>query len=167
MITTRNDKFHLVTARYNNVTHKELVEYKKKRNIDGCLFNVPREMPEGVMREGKVFVFEMNNDRNQIMGIGYLLNRIRYDKYYKVHSDMNYNRCSYVGKYHVSREKILECEEHKDVLEIIENIVFRGKNHIKRGQGFISIPEKKMKEHKMRILRMLIELFIYERNFDD
>lgn len=166
MITTRNEKFHLVTARYNNQTYKELQDYKTKRKIKGCLFNVPREMPDSIVGNGKVFVFEMNNDLNKIMGIGYLLNHVRYDKYYKVHSDMNYNRCSYIGKYYVSREKIVEYQDNKETLELIENMVFRGKDHIKRGQGFISIPQKKLKHNKKEILKMLIDLFVYERTED-
>jgi len=165
MITTSHDQYFFGTVRYNNNTYKELSEYKNQKKFTGCIYNVPREMPNSITKEAKVFMFEMNNDTNQIEGVGYLLNKIRYDKYYKIHSDSNYNQCSYIGKYHITRDNIISNREYKDIIELIEGIVFRGKDHIKRGQGVISIPSKKIKEHKVIIFNSLKKMFM--EHFDN
>ena len=37
-------------------------------------------------------------------------------------------------------------KHHKTILELVENAVFKGKDHIKRGQGISRLPEKKLKK---------------------
>jgi len=162
MITTKNDRYYIQTVRYNNNTYNELQEYKRKNNIRGCIYNVPREITKTVIPLGKVFVFEMNNDINKIMGIGYIINHNKYDKINRIHNDNFYNLYSYIGKQYINREKILSYREYIHIIEIIEYIVFKGKTHIKRGQGFISIPERKLEEYKnikKDIYNMLYNLF--------
>ena len=33
-------------------------------------------------------------------------------------------------------------------MEILENILFKGKTHLKRGQGITLLPEKRLREHQ-------------------
>ena len=44
MITTKKERYYLQTLRYNNNTYNELQEYKRKKNIVGSFYNVPREI---------------------------------------------------------------------------------------------------------------------------
>lgn len=163
MITTNKERYYLQTVRYNNKTFDELQLYKRKHNINGSIYNVPREIKNTIIPFSKIFVFEMNNDTNKIMGIGYIINHNKYDKYIKIHNDNFYNLYSYTGKQHVTRDVIISNREYIPILELLEYIVFKGKTHIKRGQGFISIPEKKLSEYKnikKDIFKMLNKLFV-------
>jgi hypothetical protein len=96
---------------------------------------IPYDMP--------VFVIEMNNSNNQIVGIGLIKNRPVNDRYYKVHEDANHNRYIYIGKYYLSREFIMLSNPF--LVEILDHILFKGKTHSKRGIGLSLLPEKVLK----------------------
>jgi len=165
MIEIPNDKFYLLTTRFNNYTFNENKIFKQKHNFEGCIYNVPQEISPKIPILSKVFVFEMNNEENKIMGIGYLKNKPNFRKRRIIYSDNNYNRYSYIGKYRIDRKELYKDE--KEFLKIIEDLVFKGSDHIKRGQGFISIPEKKInkickikKHFKKELLNFLINIFL-------
>ena len=81
-----------------------------------------------------LLVFEMNNDKNEIEGIGLIRNYLRMDKYYKVYSEGNYNRYTYQSPYRISRAEFTE--EELKFCNMMEIIVFKGYNHIKRDKVF-------------------------------
>lgn len=159
MIKLKHDIFYITTTRYNNKTYIENQTFRRKYNYQGCVYNVPREMPNYIPFKAKVFVLEMNNDENIIMGIGYLYNKPYTKKYLKIHKDMNYNRYSYVSKYRIDRDSMTERQIEK--LRIIEELVFKGKTHLKRGQGITSMTQIKVDTNKKFILNFMIELFTY------
>jgi hypothetical protein len=84
-----------------------------------------------------MFVVEMNNDLNRIMGIGFVRNR-PYVRKYAVYSNMNYNRYVYVGKYRIDRAEMSVAEEF--VMKWLDLVCFKGANHMKRGQGMTAFP---------------------------
>jgi hypothetical protein len=85
----------------------------------------------------------MNNSNNQIIGIGLIKNKFVTDKVYKIQQDSNYNRYIYLGEYHVSREVI---DDYNPLLVyILDEILFKGYTHSKRGLGLTKIPEKVLK----------------------
>lgn len=157
MIKYKHNIFYLLTTRFNNETFEENKIFRLKHNFNGCIYNEPREIPCSVNINHKLFVFEMNNQKNEIMGIG-LLDKQVY-KRYKVHRDMNYNRYTYIGKYRLDRDYITR--EDMEYLKIIETIVFKGKDHVKRGHGFISIPQKKIEKNKKELLHFILRLIQY------
>ena len=53
--------------------------------------------------DSAVFVLEMNNDKNKIMGIGMVRNHPVLNKY-RVYKNNNYNRYVYTGKHYINRE---------------------------------------------------------------
>ena len=57
------------------------------------------------------------------------------DKRYKIYEDRNYNRYTYKGNKRIDRENIID----KENLEKLELRLFKGKNHLKRGQGIQNI----------------------------
>jgi uncharacterized protein YecT (DUF1311 family) len=86
------------------------------------------------------FVIEMNNSTNKVEGIGLIKNSPFTDKYCKVHEDGNTNRYIYIGKHFMERSKIDEL--NSSLLIILENCLFKGRSHSKRGSGLSLFPEK-------------------------
>lgn len=152
--------FTIVTGRYNNETWEATFNYRLKKNIE-CIYAPPCPLTESIDLNSPVFVIEMNNSTNKLMGIGLINNKIE-EKIYKVQSDSNCNRFIYIGKYHISREII---EQYNSLLlNILEKILFKGKTHSKRGTGLTKFPEKLLKLEiceKIDIKNEIRRIFIY------
>ena len=82
----------------------------------------------------------MNNEKNRIEGIGLIKNLLVHDKRHKIYENNEYNRYIYRGKYWLSRNHINEF--NSQILEIFENILFKGRSHLKRRIGITIITEK-------------------------
>tara|TARA_Y100000992_G_scaffold302653_2_gene277992 strand:- start:5948 stop:6643 length:696 start_codon:yes stop_codon:yes gene_type:complete len=104
-------------------------------------YNTPIKIHDSVEVGKELYIFELNNDKNKIMGLVRLNNVIEKKKYNKIHDDMNYNRYSYNG-IRIDRKDITD----KGTLEKIENILFYGSRHQKRGQGIQKVGEESKKE---------------------
>jgi hypothetical protein len=101
----------------------------------------------------------MNNSTNKIEGIAYLKNRPYTKKRLCVYKDNFYNRMMYIARLHIERTNL--SVEQISLLEQIENFVFYGKGHIKRGHGFTSIPQKHLnKKLKEDIERHFIYTYL-------
>jgi hypothetical protein len=131
--------FSIVTDRYNNETWEASVQYREKRKI-ACIYAPPYKLTEKILLETPVFVIEMNNEKNEIMGIGLIKNKIMTDKVYKVQEDSNHNRYIYIGEYHISRD-VLD-DYNSRLVYILDEILFKGYTHSKRGSGLKKFPEK-------------------------
>ena len=104
----------------------------------------------------------MNNEINQVMGIGLIKNKPITDKIYKVQADSNCNRFIYIGEYHISRE-ILE-DYNPFLIYVLDEILFKGKTHSKRGSGLTKIPEKVLKLdvcEDLDIKKEIRKIFVY------
>jgi len=154
----------IVSTRFNNETWQENVEYRNKHNKTGCSYGAPYPMSPKILPESIVFVLEMNNYKNKIEGIGLLRNKAIFEASANVHTERNYNRCLYHGKYRVSRDDI---ERMNPTLnKILDHILFKEKTHLKRGIGFTSVPEKLLNHSiceginlKNEIRQLFIDLF--------
>ena len=129
----------IVTTRFNNETLETNYAYRKKKEFK-CMYCSPTEITSKIPYNEPVFVIEMNNETNEIAGIGLIKNSIVKNKYFKVHKDANTNRYTYVGKHFLDREKINEVNTL--LVYILETILFKGKTHSKRGAGLTLIPQK-------------------------
>ena len=158
MLKLKNDTFYITTTRFNNDTYRQNERFRTNNNISGCVYGTPHEMPTYIPINGKVFVFEMNNSKNQIEGIGYMYNRLYTRKRLRIYKDNNYNRYSYLGKHRVDREDMTG--KQLIDLEVIEDLVFKGYGHLKRGQGITSFTQKKVDDNKKFIISFLVKLFI-------
>ena len=131
--------FTIVTTRFNNETWQKNCENRIKRG-HACIYASPHELSPKIDLDSPVFVIEMNNSINKIEGIGLIKNKFQTDKYYKIQNDQNYNRYIYFGHYHIERTII---ENYNPFLVyILDQILFKGYTHSKRGAGFTTIPEK-------------------------
>lgn len=135
--------FNLVSTRFTNDTWEANQSYREKIHHNGCIYGSPQEMSPKILIDSVVFVIEMNNSKNQIEGIGLIKNRSCADKYYKIYGDGNYNRYIYKSEYRLGREYIMR--ENSLIVQILDQILFKGYSHLKRGSGFTTIPEKLLK----------------------
>ena len=130
----------MVSTRFSNATLDENRTYCSKTGITGCIYGSPFEMSPNILHDSLVFVIEMNNNSNQIEGIGLIRNLPFMDKYYPIYMEGNYNRFVYKSEYHISRELLLR-NNHILVI-VLDYLLFKEKNHMKRGCGFTSITQK-------------------------
>ena len=124
--------YTVVTTRFNKETLIKNYEYRAKHGLK-CMYCCPSEMSPKIHYNSPVFVIEMNNSINKIEGIGLIKNKPETKKYYKVHSDGNTNRYTYIGEYYIEREII--DDYNSPLLYALEEILFKGKTHSKRGSG--------------------------------
>ena len=151
----------VVTGRYNDETWEATTRYRERKNL-ACIYAPPHRLAETIDLNSPVFVIEMNNSKNQIMGIGLIKNKLVTDKVYKVQEDSNCNRYIYIGEYHISRE-ILD-DYNPQLVYVLDEILFKGYTHSKRGSGLTRIPEKVLKLdicENMDIKKEIKNIFIY------
>jgi hypothetical protein len=137
--------FTIASTRFNNSTLAENLEYRIKTN-NACIYCSPQRMSPKIKTDSLVFIVEMNNELNQIEGIGLIKNTIQHDKYFKVYQDCNFNRYVFKGKYRINREELIRY--NSKMVEILDNILFKGKTHLKRGSGITTITDKLLKNER-------------------
>ena len=143
----------IVSTRFSNETLGQNSIYRAKHNC--CVYGSPQEMSPKILPDSLVFVIEMNNDTNQIEGVGLMYNRPLLDKYYKIYSDGNYNRYVFKSKYHVSRDVLQRFNPR--IVESLDYVLFKEKTHLKRGAGFVTVPNQLLFHKKCANLNILKE----------
>jgi hypothetical protein len=134
--------FTIVTARFNNDTWLENKIYRERHDFK-CIYAPPSRLTDSIDLNSSVFVIEMNNSTNEILGIGLIKNKLVTDRTYKVYEDTNLNRYVYIGEHYISRELLNGYDPI--LVSILDKILFKGYTHSKRGSGLIKIPEKVLK----------------------
>jgi len=124
----------LAVTHFNNTTLLENERWRETNNYCGCIYNSPVSIKETIMLFSKIYVIEMNNETNKIIGIGLIKNKI-IPKHHKIYSDNNYNRYTYYGK-----KRINASDFDDKLLYELEQRLFKGKNHLKRSQGIVEVP---------------------------
>ena len=152
--------FTLASTRFNNSTLEENEKYRIKTN-NACVYCSPQRMSYKIKTDSLVFIVEMNNELNQIEGIGLIKNTVNLDKYFKVYETCNFNRYVFKGNYRISREELIRY--NSQLVEILDNLLFKGKTHLKRGSGITTITEKLLKNDRCKgldIKTIIKEIFI-------
>jgi hypothetical protein len=124
--------FYIASTRFNNETHDENMSYRKTHGmplIYGTSIPIQNKYDLGSI----IFVIEMNNQKNQIEGIGLIRNMPLTDKRYRIYSNNDYNRFIYNGEYWLSRSQLTDFDS--ELVEICDNVLFKGKSHLKRQSG--------------------------------
>jgi len=130
----------IYVTRFTDETWSENVEYCRKKydeNVKKIIYNTPIMISKNVPYNSDIIVVEMNNSTNKILGLSIVKNRIKGTHNHKMYSENNYNRYSYYGYKRIPVEEMTEFE--KEVILFLESICFKGKTHIKRGQGMSKI----------------------------
>lgn len=129
----------LMTTRFKNNTWEENRAFLKKYPNIGCIYPALEPIAKTIPNNEILFVLEMNNDENRIMGIGMLKNRAIYEPgKYRVYSDSNYNRYTYLGKNRIDRTEMTEEEER--IMKYFDIVCFTHSNHQKRLKGIKLFP---------------------------
>jgi len=134
----------LALTRFDNNTYQENRNWCNKHNFDGTIYGSPIRISESILPQTILFVLEMNNSINQIMGIGIInvgIQEIKTDKKnYRIYNDNNYNRFIYKSKYRIDFDnEYLSINFYKKIV-LLEKLLFKGSRHSKRGQGINLIP---------------------------
>jgi hypothetical protein len=127
----------LMVTRFNNNTWEENARWRENNAFPGCIYNSPVHIKEDIPLMVTIYVVEMNNTTNKIMGFGKIVNKVHTDKKYRVYEERNYNRYTYRGQTRIDRKDI-ELENSEN-LEKLETALFKGKAHLKRGQGISKV----------------------------
>tara|TARA_A100001015_G_scaffold311782_2_gene415696 strand:- start:3159 stop:3638 length:480 start_codon:yes stop_codon:yes gene_type:complete len=132
----------LCVTRFNNQTYNEYRTWCNKHEFTGCIYGTPIKMGNLIESDSVLFVLEMNNSTNKIVGIGMLPSKNNIcQKRHKIYSDNNYNRYTYYSKYRIDlRYNYLPLILFKKI-SMLEKLIFYGKRHCKRGQGIQNIPQ--------------------------
>lgn len=131
--------FYLACTRFNNTTYDENIRYRAKNN-ESAIYGSTLKIRDIYLPGSLIFIAEMNNETNKIEGVGLIKNHLVYDKRHRIYDNNEYNRYIYRGKYWLSRDQINEC--NPEILEIFDNILFKGKSHLKCRIGITIITEK-------------------------
>ena len=132
----------ICVTRLSDETYNENEHWKDcrgltfKKRFYNTSIKVSNKIPNGY----EILIIEMNITKNKVIAFG-LIKNICQQWRYKIYSDDYYNRYTYItSKFifaqEISREYILELEE-------LENNIFKGKGHLKRGFGIQQCPKKK------------------------
>ena len=129
----KDKPFHIGTVRFTNKAYTENLEWKTRKNHKGCIYGLDTKITDSVNKGEYIFVMEMNNDKNKIMGIGLIKNVTMPSYRSRIYEDEIYNKFVYKGKNHITREKLLEIDTN--MVLFLENMLFKGAHHFKRGNG--------------------------------
>jgi hypothetical protein len=152
--------YQIACTQFSDETYIANANYRKKNGI-ACIYCSPTPTNEKYSPETNMFVFEMNNTTNKIMGVGLIKNKRQANKNYMVHdmtkTPCNYNRYIYKGDRWLSREELPE-----DIIEIFDKILFKGKSHLKRLRGLSVVthkPFERWRYDRTEVLKRIMEVF--------
>ena len=128
---------NIMTTRFSNDTWLENRDYIMRNDKLECIYCSPDPIRHDIAKNSVMFILEMNNSNNKIMGVGMVRNSAVCGKY-KVYSKENYNRFVYAGNKRIDREELNDDEE--SIIKIFEELCFKGSRHMKRGQGIKAFP---------------------------
>jgi len=141
---------YLCTSRFNNQTYYENKIAKQRLGFK-CMYCSLTNV-SNIYSSDYLFVLEMNNEENQIMGIGYVQNMLS-DIVYRIYSNKNYDQRHFQGSYHVNRDQMNEKE--LDFIRELEMSCFYGKDNLKRGMRLTRYPEKKINKYQEKGVNVL------------
>ncbi len=163
-VEREQEKFYIGTTRFTNKTFQENKEWREKHNWKGCIYGLNKRISHSrnhcIPKEALICVIEMNNDTNKIEGIGLIRNYINYK--YKAEI---YKSCRDCNRYIYNSEHRIDIKDikYKKMILLMENILFYGSDHYKRGRGITNLSWNKFNESTAKIIRLFfVKLFKLE-----
>jgi hypothetical protein len=154
----------IATTRFNDKTFSENERWRSLHNWSGCIYGTPDKIAPSAPDDCRIIVIEMNNTKpEKIMGFGLIINHIRYDIKTQIYSDDFYNNYIYRSFYRIDRRQI----KNTKMLTFLEEILFRGKTHFKRGSGITLLPFKRKNNFLVlpaNLIRRLVEKDIKKKH---
>jgi hypothetical protein len=143
-----NLKYLILTSRFNNQTWEENEQFREKYKNVGCIYCSPSPLSNDIPNDMALFILEMNNDMNRIMGIGMVTNHPKIQKF-DVYENGNFNRFSFIGKNRIDRSEMTE--EEDQIFQVFDILCFKGNKHMKRGQGLTMFPSEMLYRLSFRV----------------
>jgi len=152
-------KYHLLTTRFNDITWAENEHYRQKNPMIACIYSSPEPTSQHIDHNKILFILEMNNKTNRIMGIGMVKNKPIYNKYH-TYNEPIYNTYAYLGKDRIDRSDMNEKEE--EIMQVFDILCFKGATHQKRLMGITSFPPDKLYRcsHIVDLVDFIAQIFI-------
>jgi hypothetical protein len=147
MFRKNNTNYYIGMTRFDPNTWTENTKFRAENSIDGCIYASPRSPSMCIPIDSVIFVLEMLNINKKkdidypgkILGIGIIRNRPK-PYTFPVYEDRNYNRYLYAGNYRFDRQ---EADAIQEVMFLkLDEVCFKGKTHLKRGQGITLFPQR-------------------------
>ena len=137
----------IFVTRFDEKTIEENRNWLKKNNDIGCIYGSPIKITDKLLPETYILIIEMNNSLNKIEGIGVIKNKLLLHdkKKYKIYQENNYNRFIYKSNMRIDKTSFNNYE--KSIIFDLEKLLFKSRNHCKRGQGIQHI-SKHINENK-------------------
>ena len=154
-MVSNHERFFIGTTRFNDSTFEENKSWRQKHNHIGCIYALNKKIPASIPPDSLIYVLEMNNDQNKIMGIGLTRNKRDTHQRIRIYRDNPYyNRYIYHSNQRIDAKDV----KHQKLLKVLESMVFKGSRHMKRGQGITCIPWNRFKKGKTRkIIRLFFQ----------
>jgi len=133
----RSLRCFIATSRFTVLTANENRLFREKNKRVACIYCSPSPVAKEILPDTPLFVLEMNNDTNKIVGIGLVKNRPIVGKY-GVYQHSEYNRFVYIGSMRIDRGEWTEYET--EIMRFFDITCFTGSKHMKRGNGITCYP---------------------------
>jgi hypothetical protein len=159
----RPPKCHITCTIFNNETFAQHELWMKKYNRSGCSYGTPIQVSPRVFPRERMFVLEMNNDTNRVMGVG-MIHNVPSPKRYKLYEDHSYNRYLYTGDHRIMVSQMTIPE--RAVIWVMEQLLFYGAGHMKRGQGISLVPRVWETNHTISFMNCLRQMFLSRFEFE-
>ena len=146
----------ILTTRYNNDTFMQSIIWRQTNNYTGCIYNLKTRISNTNLYDKPYFVLEMNNTTNLVMGIGVIENKISIINE-SIYINCYLNRYTYKGTIRKSINKDNFSVSDKLYFETqIEDVLFKGKGHMKRGQSMTHFPKHKITDEHIIFLKRIV-----------
>ena len=140
--------FQVYTTRFSSSTYEENKQCKlvKMNGFQGCLYGTSIPLPVVVPKDKYLFVLDMNNTTNKLMGVGFIKNLLAKDQDVRIYDNPSFNRYIYKTNFYVSFEGMGSSSSawEQFIKDEFEAHLFYGKGNLKRGGGFTRFPVKKL-----------------------
>jgi hypothetical protein len=150
---------YIMTSRFNSENHSEMLNYCVRHGKIGCIYGSYCEISFTVMPNSIMFILEMNNDKNRIMGIGMVRNVLT-EKRHSIYNEGSFNIYTYSGAKRIDRSAMTPDEN--DLIEELEKTCFKGKTHQKRCRGITLFPLDVLEKQKPKkdITALIRKMFL-------
>lgn len=157
--------FDITTTRFSTFTYLENQRSKHNMGFQGALYSSTLRLPVNAPDDKFIFVLDMNNTINKIMGIGIIINVLAKDQSLNIYDNPMFNNYVYKSNFYIP---IIDTNDNqyfdyieqpwRDFIETeFESVIFYGKGHLKRGGSFTRFPIKRL---RYRHLLFILTLFL-------
>ena len=92
----KSKPIYIGTARFTTETYNENLRWKKRKNGKEHVMDLIKKFPKVIPYDSCIFVIEMNNTTNQIMGIGLIKNRFIPSERTRIYSSPCWNTLMFI-----------------------------------------------------------------------